>query len=236
MSATTNKVSTGVPGLDRLMDGGYPQGRTVLVSGQTGVGKTLMGLQFLLAGLAVGERAIYITLDQPAPQLLADAAASGFALDEYLQNNQLKILDLTHYFNNTESVHDGVFSPTQLVDDMRRFIVKFGASRVVIDPVSPLIFRHSTAVGVLEYLRQLIAMLESKIESTVVVITNARSGGLDQHDSEAFATAGVIQLQQHMAATGHQRELCVYKMRGAAIQAGCFPITIIPGTGLAVSA
>ena len=235
MNEAKKKVSTGVPGLDTLMDGGYPQGRTVLVSGQAGVGKTIMGLQFLLAGLALGERAIYITLDQPAPQLLADAAASGFSLDEYLQNNWLKILDLTHYFNNTESVRDAVFSPTQLVDDMRRFIVKFGASRVVMDPLSPLIFRHSTSVGVLEYLRQLIAMLESKIDSTVLVIANAQSGGLDQHDSEAFATAGVIQLQQHMEATGHQRQLCVYKMRGTAIQAGCFPITITPGTGLAVT-
>lgn len=235
MSTTTQIVSTGVPGLDQLIGGGYPSGRTILVSGQPGVGKTMLGIQFVLAGLQSGEKAVYITLDQPAPQCIADAESAGLSLAPYLRNNHLKILDLTHYFNNTEALHDDVFSAAQLVDDIRRFITKFGAQRVVMDPVSPLIFRHSRSLAVLEYLRQLIGMFESKIESTVVLIANAHSGGLDQHDTEAFATAGVIQLQHSVDKIEDQRHICVYKMRGVSIQSGCFPVTITPGVGVVVT-
>jgi KaiC/GvpD/RAD55 family RecA-like ATPase len=178
---------------------------------------------------------VYITLDQPATQCIVDAESVGLSLAPYLCNNHLKILDLTHYFNNTEAIHDDVFSATQLVDDIRRFIAKFGAQRVVMDPVSPLIFRHSRSLAVLEYLRQLIGMFESKIESTVVLIANAHSGGLDQHDTEAFATAGVIQLQHSVDVMEHQRHICVYKMRGVSIQSGCFPVTITPGVGVVVT-
>lgn len=235
MSTIKQPVSTGVPGLDRLVGGGYPNGRTILVSGQPGVGKTMLGIQFVLAGLQSGEKAVYITLDQPAPQCIADAESAGLSLAPHLHNNRLKILDLTHYFNKTEAMHDDVFSATQLVDDIRRFIAKFGAQRVVMDPVSPLIFRHSRSLAVLEYLRQLIGMFESKIESTVVLIANAQSGGLDQHDTEAFATAGVIQLQHSVDVMEHQRHICVYKMRGVSIQSGCFPVTITPGVGVVVT-
>ena len=59
------KVKTGVPGLDEMLDGGLIPGRVYVVSGTSGTGKTTLAMQFLLEGTKAGERVIYVSLDEP---------------------------------------------------------------------------------------------------------------------------------------------------------------------------
>lgn len=56
------RLKTGIPGLDDILHGGLPAGHLYLIEGNPGSGKTTFGLQFLLAGVAAGERALYVTL------------------------------------------------------------------------------------------------------------------------------------------------------------------------------
>lgn len=79
------RVSTGIEGLDDILCGGLLPGRTYLVYGEPGTGKTTLGLHFLSAG----ETGLLITFAQAAPQLRSDALSLGFKL------NQLEILDLS---------------------------------------------------------------------------------------------------------------------------------------------
>jgi KaiC/GvpD/RAD55 family RecA-like ATPase len=60
----TERVSTGIDGLDQLLEGGFPKGRSVLITGEPGTGKTIMTLQFLADGLARGEKGIYVAADE----------------------------------------------------------------------------------------------------------------------------------------------------------------------------
>ncbi|MDI6807071.1 MAG: ATPase domain-containing protein, partial [Candidatus Aenigmarchaeota archaeon] len=53
------RTSTGIPGLDKLIEGGYPKGSVVLVSGGPGTGKTLLGLQFIYQGAKANEPGVY---------------------------------------------------------------------------------------------------------------------------------------------------------------------------------
>src|SRR6188508_2817066 len=64
------RMSTGIPGLDEVLGGGLPQGNMYLVEGESGAGKTTLGLQFLLEGKRRGERTLWITLSETATQLL----------------------------------------------------------------------------------------------------------------------------------------------------------------------
>src|SRR6478672_11801994 len=74
------RVSTGVLGLDEVLHGGLLPGRTYLVRGGPGTGKTMLGLHFLTSGAARDERAMFITVEESTEQICADAAALGFGL------------------------------------------------------------------------------------------------------------------------------------------------------------
>src|SRR3954454_11949879 len=74
-------VPTGVPGLDEILMGGYSAHRAHLIEGRPGSGKTTLGLQFLLDGMARGERCLYITLSESKRELLSVAERHGWSLD-----------------------------------------------------------------------------------------------------------------------------------------------------------
>ena len=85
----SNRISTGIQGLDNILLGGLIPERAYLVSGESGSGKTTIGMHFIAAGLAAGERVLMITFGQPADHIRADAESIGLDL------NAANMLDLT---------------------------------------------------------------------------------------------------------------------------------------------
>ena len=81
MEYQDTRVSTGVSGLDAILDGGLPANRLYLVAGQPGSGKTTMALQFLRDAVAKGERCLYITLSETSEELNAVARSHGWTLE-----------------------------------------------------------------------------------------------------------------------------------------------------------
>src|SRR5580698_9371937 len=74
-------ASTGIPGLDLVLNGGLPKNRMYLIEGDPGSGKTTLGLQFLRAGIERGEKVLYVTLSETKSELMAVAASHGWDLD-----------------------------------------------------------------------------------------------------------------------------------------------------------
>src|SRR4051794_30095283 len=75
------RAATGVPGLDDILGGGLPVHRLYLVQGTPGVGKTTLALQFLLEGVRLGERCLYITLSETEAEIHQVAQSHGWSLD-----------------------------------------------------------------------------------------------------------------------------------------------------------
>src|SRR5436189_2542978 len=75
---TNGTVSTGIEGLDHLLGAGLPEQRVYLVEGDPGSGKTTLGLQFLIEGVARGEQVLYVTLSETSAELKAVAASHGW--------------------------------------------------------------------------------------------------------------------------------------------------------------
>src|ERR1700728_384226 len=74
-------VSTGIAGLDDVLNGGFPRGHFFLVEGEPGAGKTTLGLQFLIAGRGNGEAVLYVTLSESEREIQKVAQSHGWSLE-----------------------------------------------------------------------------------------------------------------------------------------------------------
>jgi circadian clock protein KaiC len=75
------RVSTGIEGLDDVLNGGFPQGHFFLIEGEPGTGKTTLGLQFLMAGAQAGENALYVTLSESKREIEKVARSHRWSLE-----------------------------------------------------------------------------------------------------------------------------------------------------------
>src|SRR4028118_2236298 len=104
-----DRLSTGVPGFDEVLHGGFIPGRAYLVRGQSGTGKTTLGLHFLKAGAEAGKKSLYITLGESAEQIRTNADALGFDL------KGITFLDLSpssQFFTEIQTYD--IFSPAEV--------------------------------------------------------------------------------------------------------------------------
>jgi KaiC domain protein len=124
------RVLSGIPGLDAMLGGGFPAGHVVLVTGLPGTGKTCFGLQFLAHGLGQGEKAVYLSLEEDAPQLLATARQFGWSLDDAVSKGQLRIVRL-----DPKETKQNL---ARLQSELAKELQGLGAARIVIDSVSLL--------------------------------------------------------------------------------------------------
>lgn len=89
-ASEVDRVSTGVPGLDSLL-GGYPKGKSVMVCGQAGTGKTILALHFVNSRCSRGERTGYIAVEETRDDLFDQAAQFGWDLKSYEDRDLLRI-------------------------------------------------------------------------------------------------------------------------------------------------
>ena len=122
----TDRVATGVPGLDALLLGGLPRTSSTIVEGGTGTGETLVGLHFLLEGAQRGEPGILFTLEETPAQIRAVVKSYGVNVAPLEAQGRLVI----HYTYPVELLTD------RFLDHALRLIAKVGARRVVLDSLT----------------------------------------------------------------------------------------------------
>jgi circadian clock protein KaiC len=117
------RASTGIPGLDPIVNGGFFHGSTTVVSGISGVGKSVMGLQFLAEGARRGERSLMLSLDEQRPQMFRNARSIGIDLEALVEQGIVKVeyeppqeIEVDQHFHHIEELVDE-FEPTRVVID-----------------------------------------------------------------------------------------------------------------------
>src|ERR1700694_5974414 len=124
-------IQTGIYGLDEIFLGGILKGNLILVEGAAGVGKTLMGLEFIYRGITEHDEPGIIVVFETSPRkLIRDAAGFGWNLDELQQQNKLKII-----FTSAKVLDQELRSPDSLLLETA---VEIGAQRIFIDGISLL--------------------------------------------------------------------------------------------------
>ena len=98
-----HRISTGVPNLDALIEGGIPRGFTVMVAGNSGTGKTILGSQFLYEGLTSqpNENGVYISFSESKSQFYATSKKLGMDFEKLENQTKIIYLDFVSLFNDT---------------------------------------------------------------------------------------------------------------------------------------
>jgi circadian clock protein KaiC len=219
-------AATGIEGLDHILLGGLPSGRTYLVKGHPGVGKTTLAVQFLLAGAAVGETGLYITLSETMEELRGVARSHGWSLDA-LSLYELQPRDAE---DRTEAQYT-MYQPAEVeLDEAMQSLLaeveRVKPARVVFDSLSEI---RLLAQDPLRYRRQVLALKRHFAgKQCTVLLLDDHSAEMDSH-LESLAH-GVIALERHAPLYGGaRRRLEIAKLRGARFRDGFHDFTIEPG-------
>lgn len=124
------RIDIGIDGLDDMIQGGIPERSLAVAIGDAGTGKTTFGLQYTYHALQNGENAVFIALEESFDDLISTADDKGWDFSDYVDRDQLGILDL----DPIEMAN----SLTSIRSELPGLVQQFGASRLVLDSVSLL--------------------------------------------------------------------------------------------------
>ncbi|HTM55358.1 MAG TPA: ATPase domain-containing protein [Pirellulales bacterium] len=212
------RCSTGVDGLDSILGGGFPRNRLYLVTGDPGVGKTTLALQFLRRGLQDGDGGLYITLSETDEELRAVAASHGWDLDGLSLVELSAIEDRLLPEAQTTLLHPSEVELSQTTDLIFAEVERSNAHRVVFDSLSEL---RLLAQNELRYRRQILVFKQffAKRRCTVLMLDDRTSdSGNSQIESLAH---GVINLELTRPEFGNERRrMSIGKLRGGKFRGG----------------
>ena len=214
------RVKTGIPGLDELIEGGFPKGDTILIAGRAGTGKSIMANQFLYNGaMEYDEPGVLVTLEESPFLIKRNMMRFGMDLDALVKKKKLAIVDLSPSKEVTPMKIGEYpsFDLSGLEAIILNHVKKLGAKRVVIDTLAILAYKFRSR----DILREEFFKLAANITraGTTLILTSeipAHHGGLGVFDIEAFLASGVIVLYNEMISeTSRSRSIEVLKLRGS---------------------
>src|SRR5580698_8643083 len=179
------KAPTGISGLDQILGGGLPRDRVTLVAGAAGAGKTLLGMNFLVAGARkYGEPGVLMTFEESASKVALNVRSLGFDIDELERTGQLVVLAFRVDASEIVPAGDFDFEPIfAILDDA---ISRVGAKRVVLDTIEVIFGAFGNDAIVRSELIRLVRWLDER--GVTVVLTGERgsgdSGSLTRHGIE----------------------------------------------------
>src|SRR3989304_5399501 len=228
--AETQKIPSGIPGLDDLIEGGYWPKSTIVILGSSGTGKSTFAIQFLMEGIEQGEQGLYVSLEEPPEQIMREAELMGFDMRK-------------HYEKSLFFIHLKGKNFKKMIEEQLPQLVKARAdyniaTRVVIDPMTPVIWATQDKLEQRELIGKLFYTLKELGVVLCTVEEHARPGETIGEDVllPISPPDGAIHLEYYPIGGAFNRTLKLIKMRGVHHGEGVYPYLFARGMGIVVRA
>jgi KaiC/GvpD/RAD55 family RecA-like ATPase len=228
-----DKIKTGIPGLDEMLDGGLIPGRTYIVSGASGTGKTTLAMQFLIEGATHGERALYIALDEPPNEVKKNMMNLGWdissiqvfdATPDVMSYDKTPVRDVSTeravtYFKeipdkirvtSDKSPSDVSINTVQEMLKQEMKVRKY--TRVVVDSLTSLRYFY---IKTSEENASMISFFRLLSDLGVTTLATVQLPEIAKPDVEAHMARGEISLHKWLDGRGLARGVTIEKFRGS---------------------
>lgn len=217
------KSLTGISGLDEITDGGIPKNRTSLLVGNSGSGKTIIAINFLVNGIVnFDEPGVFIAFEESKEELMLNVKSMKFDLDIHVSNNMLYIEQVM--INPDEKRITGKYDLEGLFVRLERAINSVKAKRIVLDSLDTLLHNLDYAILRSEFLR-LVSWLKKK-EVTAIITSETGNSFITRMGIEEFVADCVISLDNRVTDQITTRRLRIVKYRGSVHGNNEYPFTI----------
>lgn len=221
------KAATGNAGLDEILRGGFPVGRTTLLSGGPGSGKSLLALEFMLGGAEAGEPGIFVPFEERADAVRTNALTLGWDLAALERQGRIFVLD-THI--DHETIVSGSFDLKGLLSIVEGVIRDMGTKRLALDAIDVLLrfFNDTTRER-----EQLFALndwlLEHAVTTVLTVKRSVNDDGNSRYEFLDYLADCVLHLDQRVVEQVTTRRLRVLKYRGSDYGRNEYPFVTAAG-------
>lgn len=220
------KIRTMIEGFDDISHGGLPAGRSTLVSGTSGTGKTLFAVQFIYNGITdFDEAGVFVTFEESPEDIIQNAYSFGWDLQKLIEDGKLFILDASPDPEGQDVV--GNFDLSALIERIQYAIRKYKARRVSIDSVTAVFQQYDAASVVRREIFRLVARLKQMGVTTVMTTERIDEyGPVARYGVEEFVSDNVVIVRNALEGERRRRTIEILKLRGTTHMKGEYPFTI----------
>ena len=228
------KIPTGIPGFDTFSEGGLPEGRTTLVSGTAGSGKTIFASQFLAEGIQQGQNGVFVTFEESPKMLRKNMRGFGWDIQQWENEKKWCFVDASPVDRNIPLV-SGEYDLEPLITRLKYAIDLVGAKRVAVDSLGTIFSYLPDKTLVRNVLFKLSQTLrEMEVTSILTSERTVEYGEISRYGIEEFVADNVIIMRNALIEQRRRRTIEILKFRGVPHQHGEFPFTILPDRGIVV--
>ena len=219
------KAPSGIKGLDEITYGGLPRGRTALICGGPGSGKTLFAMEFLVRGaIQFNEPGVFLSFEEKPEELIQNVASLGFDLKRLQAENKIRVEYI--YIERSEIEETGDYDLEALFIRIEYAVAQTGAKRIVLDTLEALFSGLKDTSILRAEVRRLFRKLKEMGLTAVVTAEQGSNGSLTRHGLEEYVSDCVIRLDNRMLDQVSTRRLRILKYRGSVHGANEYPFLI----------
>lgn len=229
------KLPTGIDGFDGITMGGLPKGRTTLITGTAGSGKTIFAIQFLANGIKqFGETGVFVTFEETPEDIRNNVISLGWDICEWEKEGKWIFVDASPRPSD-QPIVAGKYDLGALMTRIEFAVKKIGAKRVSLDSLGAIFSRFSESGIVREELFRIATALKQLNVTTVLTAERTEEyGEIARYGVEEFVADNVVIFRNVLETEKRRRTVEILKFRGTMHQKGEYPFTIIPDQGIVV--